>query len=140
LRFGRDRLRHAMGREHRGCISIVGNFGKFLDENRALGPQAVHDIAVVGDLVTDIDRRAIDRQRALDGIDGADHPGAKAPRRTKHDSQVWFGHGSDLWTESPLAAGQGTVSSGYDLGLLSGGVKAVLSTIAPRPRGGLYRG
>jgi hypothetical protein len=36
--------------------------------------------------------------------------------------------GSDLWTESPLAAGQGTVSIDYDLGLLSGGVKAILAS------------
>ena len=78
------------------------------------------------DLVTDIDRGAIDGERPFDGIDGPHHPGAEAAGRTKHDSEVWFGwHQGYLGTESPLAGGQGTASSYKDLGLLLGSVKAL---------------
>jgi hypothetical protein len=78
------------------------------------------------DLVPDIDRGAIDGQRPFHGIDGPNHPGAEAPWRTKHDFKVWFGgHWGNLVTESPLADGQGTVVSGYELGLVSAPVKAL---------------
>ena len=58
----RHRFGHPVGRKHHRCIGIVGDFGQFLDENGALGPQAVDHIAVVDDLVADIDRGAIDRR------------------------------------------------------------------------------
>ena len=87
----RNRFRHAMGGKHHRCAGIVGNFGQFLDEDRALGLQAVHDIAVMHDLVADIDGGAIDRERALDGVDGPYHAGTEAAGGTKHDFQVWFG-------------------------------------------------
>ena len=80
-----------MGGKHHRRVGIVGNLGQFLDENRALGLQAVDHIAVMDDLVADIDRGAIDRERPLDGIDGPHHPGTEAAGRTKHDFQVWFG-------------------------------------------------
>ncbi len=116
LGLGRNRFRHAMGREHHRRVGIVGDFGQFLDENRALGLQAVHHIAVMDDLVPDIDRGAIDGERPFHGVDGPNHAGAEAPWRTKHDSQVRFwvclaAIGSDLGTESPLADGQGTAVS-----------------------------
>ena len=88
---GRNRFRHAMGGEHHRCVGIVGDFGQFLDEDRALGLQAVDHVAVMHDLVADIDRGAIDGERPLDGIDGPHHPGAEAAGRTKHDFEVWFG-------------------------------------------------
>ena len=88
---GRHRFRHAMGRKHHRRVGIVGDFGQFLDENRALGLQAVDDIAVMHDLVADIDRGAVDRQRPFHGVDRPDHAGAEAAGRTKHDFEVWFG-------------------------------------------------
>ena len=91
LGFGRNRFRNAVGRKHHRRVGIVRDFGQFLDENRALGLQAVDDIFVMDDLVADIDRGAIDGERPFHGVDGPDHPGAEAAGRTKHDSEVWFG-------------------------------------------------
>src|SRR6202035_4687513 len=76
-----------VGRKHHWRVGIVGDFGQFLDENRALGLEAVHDIAVVDDLVADIDRGAVDGQRPFHGVDRPHHAGAKAPRREKADFQ-----------------------------------------------------
>ena len=99
-----------MGREHHWGIGIIRDFGEFLDENRALGLQAVHDVAVVDDLVPDIDRGAVDRQRPFHDIDRPHHAGAEAPRGTKHDFKVWFGcHLRKSHAESPHAAGPGSV-------------------------------
>ena len=97
-----------MGRKHHRRVGTIGDFSQFLDENRALGFQAVDDIAVMDDLVADIDRRAIDGERPFHGIDGPNHAGAEAAGGTKHDSEVWFGwHRGYLGTESPLAGGRG---------------------------------
>ena len=107
---GGHRFRHPVGRKHHRCIGIVGDFGQFLDENRALGPQAVDDIAVVDDFVADIDRGAIDGERPFHGIDGPDHPGAEPPRRAKHDFQRWFGwHKDDLGPIKPPAGGERSI-------------------------------
>ena len=46
-----------------GCVFGV------LDESGSLVPQAVHDMAVVDDLVADVDRRAILDQGLLDDRD-----------------------------------------------------------------------
>jgi hypothetical protein len=91
-----------VGRKHHRRVGIVGDFSQFLDENRALGPQAVDDIAVMDDLVADIDRGTIDRQRPLHGVDRPHHAGAEAPWRAKHDFQGWFGlHGGNLAPNRP---------------------------------------
>ncbi len=81
-----------MGREddRRGG---VGDFREFLDENRALGPQAVDDIAVMHDLVADIDRWTIDLQGLFHSIDGTDDAGAEATRRTQQNGEGRLGHG-----------------------------------------------
>ena len=81
----RHRLGNPVGGKHHWRIGIVGDFSQFLDENRALGLEAVDHIAVVDDLVADIDRGAIDGERPLHGVDRPHHPGAEAPRRAKHD-------------------------------------------------------
>ena len=91
LGVGGNRFRHAMGRKHHRRVGIVGDFGQFLDENRALGLQAVDHIFVMDDLVADIDRGAIDGERPFHGVDGPDHPGTEAAGGTKHDFEVWFG-------------------------------------------------
>ena len=89
-RIRRDRFGNPVGRKYHRCVGIVGDLGEFLDENRALGLQTVDHIAVMHDLVADIDRGAIDRERPLDGINCPHHAGTEAPGRTKHDFQVWF--------------------------------------------------
>ena len=61
--FGRHDCAARRGRRTPPARGVVRNFVQFLDENRALGPQAVDHVAVVHDLVADIDRRAVDRQR-----------------------------------------------------------------------------
>ena len=86
----RNRFGNPMGRKHHRGVGIVGDFGQFLDEDRALGLQAVDHVPVMHDLVADVDGGAIDGERPLDGIDGPHYPGAEATGRTKHDSEVWF--------------------------------------------------
>ena len=90
LRFLRNRLRHAVGGEDHRRLG-VGDFGEFLDEDRALGLQALDHVAVVHDLVADIDRRAIALERLLDRIDRPHHAGAEAARRAEQDLQRRFG-------------------------------------------------
>ncbi len=85
-RLFRHRLRHAMGGKHDRRVG-VGNLVQLFDEHRALLAQAVHDIAVVDDLVAHIDRLAVHGERPLDRVDGAHHPGAKAARRAQHHFQ-----------------------------------------------------
>ena len=85
LGLGRDRFGHPVGRKYHRRVGF-GDFRQFLDENRALGLQAVDDVSVVDDLVADIDRGAIE-ERPLHGIDGPDDPGTEAAGRTKHDSE-----------------------------------------------------
>ena len=78
LRLAPDRLRHAVRAEHhRGALRY---FRQILDEHGALGAQIVHYIFVVHDFVTDVDRRAVKLQRALDDLDGAVYAGAEAAR------------------------------------------------------------
>ena len=54
----RHRFRHAMGGEDHRRVG-VGDLVEFLDEDRALGAQALDHVAVVHDLVADIDRRPV---------------------------------------------------------------------------------
>jgi hypothetical protein len=91
LGLGRNRLRNPVRREHHRRVGVVRNLFQFLDEDRALGLQAVDHVFVMDDLVADIDRGAIDGERALHGIDRPYHPGTEAAGRTKHDSEVGFG-------------------------------------------------
>ncbi len=104
------RFRDPVGREHHRRVGIVGDFGQFLDENSPLGPEAVDDIAVVDDLVADIDRGAIDRERPLDGVNRPHHAGTEAPWRAKHDFQGWFGwHRGYLGPNHPWEGGEPSV-------------------------------
>jgi hypothetical protein len=90
LRLLGYRARHAMRRkDHRRMVT--GNFAEFLDENRAFGAQAVDDIAVVHNLVTDVDRRPIDGERPLHRLDGSHHPRAEAARRAEQHFQNRLG-------------------------------------------------
>jgi hypothetical protein len=88
----RNRLRHAVrGKDDRLLAMLFRDFVQFLDEDRALGLQAFHDIAVVHDLVAHIDRRAIGLQRQHDDLDRAVDTGAEAARAAQSDGQVRSG-------------------------------------------------
>ena len=65
-------------------IAPAGTSIEFLDEARALRAQALDDVAVVDDLVADVDGRAVLRERLLDDVDRADHARAKAARLRKN--------------------------------------------------------
>src|SRR5690606_13704814 len=71
--------RHAMRAEY--DRDAIGNLVERFDENRAFGLQRVDDIAVMHDLVPDIDRRAIFLQREFDDADRAIDAGAETARR-----------------------------------------------------------
>ena len=77
----RHRSRHPMGGENDRDAG-VRYFVEFLDEDGALLAQAIHHIAVMDDLMADIDGLAIDGERLLDGVDRPHHAGTKAAGRT----------------------------------------------------------
>ena len=83
------------GRRRPPAGPVSGHLVELLDEDRALALQAVDHVAVVDDLVADIDRRAPFLQRHLDDLDRPVDTGAKAARRAQHDSEGWpvGGHG-----------------------------------------------
>ena len=58
-----------MGGEHNGAV--VGHFIEFVDENCAFRFKSLDHVAIVDDLVADIDRPAIAFDRALHDLDGA---------------------------------------------------------------------
>ncbi|MGY4341076.1 hypothetical protein ACVWW3_005982 [Bradyrhizobium sp. LM2.9] len=88
---GRNRFRHAMGREHHRRSGVFRDLGKLLDEDRALLLQPVDDVFIVHNLVANIDGGAVFIERPFHGVDRPDHPGTEATGRTKHDLKVWFG-------------------------------------------------
>jgi len=58
---------------------------QLLDENRALGLQAVDDELVVNDLVAHVDRRAVFLERPLDDLDRPHDARAEAARLRQND-------------------------------------------------------
>ena len=138
--IGRNRLGNPVGREHHRRIGVVGDLGKFLDENRALGPQAVDDIAVVDDLVTDIDRSAVDRERPFHGIDRPHHPGteARAANKARFSGLVWLAWERSR-TESRPAGGRERSIPITNWDWLADAVKAVYQAIARPAPNSLYR-
>ena len=53
---------------------------ELVDEDRAALAQLLHDVLVVHDLLAHVDRRAVELERALDGLHGAVDAGAVAAR------------------------------------------------------------
>ena len=89
LGIGRHGFRHAMGGEDDGLLAMgLRDLVEFLHEDRALGLQPLHDIAVVHDLMAHIDRGAIGLQRQHDDLDGTVDAGAKAARAAQPDGQI----------------------------------------------------
>jgi len=72
-----------------------GHFRKVLDETCAFRAQALDDVAVVNDFVSDVNGRAKLRERLLDDVDGPDHAGAETARLGEHHA-----HGRGLSRES----------------------------------------
>ncbi|MNE75707.1 hypothetical protein D3C80_1718910 [compost metagenome] len=66
------------GKHHR---PVVRALVQLLDEDRPHALQPLDDVAVVDDLVADIDGSAELLDGALDDLDGPIHPGAEAARR-----------------------------------------------------------
>ena len=88
-RLGRHGLGHAMRREH--DQPALGHLVQLLDEHRPQLAQLVDDVAVVDDLVADIDRGAVLAQGHLDHVDGALDPGAEAARAGEQDGERRLG-------------------------------------------------
>ena len=74
-----------------------------------LASQALDDVAVVDDLVADIDRRAVALERALDDLDGAVDAGAEAARAGEQDRERLLG-GLMRNVRCPLACGLRTIA------------------------------
>ena len=82
------------------------DLGQLLDEDRALGLEAIDHELVVHDLVPDVDRRAVFLERALDDFDGAHDAGAESARLRKNDF-----HGRAAGTRVECDADSGDVSA-----------------------------
>jgi hypothetical protein len=62
------------------------HLGLTLDEDRTAFLQIPDDVRVVDDLLANVDRRAVQVEQALDGLDRALDAGAVATRRGQEDS------------------------------------------------------
>jgi hypothetical protein len=83
LRLLAHRRRDAVGAEdHR---RVVGHLVQLVHEVGALGPQRLHDVPVVHDLLAHVDRRRADLQGQLDDVDRAIDPRAEAAGPGQHD-------------------------------------------------------
>ena len=71
---------------------VVGRLLELLDEDGALVTQAVDDVAVMHDLVPDIDGCAPFLERHLDDLDGAIDAGAESARRGEIEGERRLGH------------------------------------------------
>lgn len=88
FRIGRHRFRHAMGRENHWLIAMLRrDFIKLFDKDCAARLQPFDHIAVMHDLMADIDRCTIFLQRQHDDLDRPVDTGAKAARTAKADFQ-----------------------------------------------------
>ncbi len=83
------RFRHAMGGEDHRPVAL-GHLVEFLDEDRPLLPERLHDIFVMDDFVADIDRRAVFLERALDHVDRPHHACTKAAWRAQKHAKRRF--------------------------------------------------
>ena len=87
----RHRFRHAVGGEDdRARLMLGRDLDEFLDEDRAELLQPLDHVAVVDDLVADIDRRAVFLERQHDDLDGAVDARAEAARLAEPDGQRRF--------------------------------------------------
>ena len=104
------RGRNAVGRVDDALA--VGHVVDFMDKNRALFRQLIHNIAVMDNLAAHVDGRAKGFQSDLDNVDRAHHAGAKAARlEQQHPLSDWGksrrGYRSrwnqaELWSHPPV--------------------------------------
>ena len=80
LGVGVDGRRDAVGGEDGGG-ALGDRVVELLDEDRAALAQLRDHVLVVDDLLAHVDRRAVELERALDGLHGAVDAGAVAARR-----------------------------------------------------------
>ena len=99
-RFRRHRLGHAVRREH--DRHAVGHLVQAFHEHRALRLERIDDIAIVDDLVPDIDRRAVFLDRQLDDANGAIDARAETARRG--DQEIEGGLVAHQRRSTPLLA------------------------------------
>src|SRR5579884_1658234 len=82
-------LAHSRGNAMRAenDARALGHFLEFLDENGPGAAQLVDDMAVVNDLLADVNRRAVKIEHNLHDIDSAHHARAKTAR-TQQDNAL----------------------------------------------------
>ena len=90
LGVGVDGRRDAVGGED-GDRALGDRVVELLDEDRPALAQLRDDVLVVDDLLAHVDRRAVQLERALDGLHGAVDAGAVAARRG--EQELLDGHG-----------------------------------------------
>jgi hypothetical protein len=66
----------------------IGDFVQFLDEARALALERFHDVAIVDDLVPDVDGLTVLFERTLDDVDGANDAGTEAAWLGENDAHA----------------------------------------------------
>ena len=93
--FAHHRAAHPMGGEDR--YRPLGHLMQFIDKHRAHGAQAIDHMAVMDDLVANIDRRAEPRQRLLHDRNRPIHTGAEAARTGQHNALGAFRHQPSAW-------------------------------------------
>ena len=78
-----------MGGKHHRLLAVLGRYlAELLDEDRAARLEPFHDIAIMHDLVTHIDGRAVALQRQHDDLDRPVDAGAEPARRAQHDVEA----------------------------------------------------
>ena len=112
LGIGRNRFRHAVGGEdHRAGLMLRRDFAEFLDEDGTELLKPLDHVAVVDDLVADIDRRAVFLERQHDDLDRAVDARAEAARLAEPDGQRRFGraveHGAEMASGGRVCQGEG---------------------------------
>src|SRR5262249_30296037 len=77
------------GEDHRRVV--IRDLAEFLDEDRALGAQALDHVTVMHDLVADIDRCPVNREGFFHRFNGAHDAGAETAGRAQQDleDRLW---------------------------------------------------
>jgi hypothetical protein len=81
---GMNRRRDPVGRED-GRGALRDRVVELVDEDRPAPPELLDDVLVVDDLLADVDRGAVELERAFDRLHGAIDSGAIATRGGKED-------------------------------------------------------
>jgi hypothetical protein len=84
LRFGTHSRRNTVCAENQN--RAFWHFANRFDENRAAPPQLINDVAVMHDLVMNIDRLAVGFQRQVDNVNGTHHTCAEPARTDPYES------------------------------------------------------